>query len=92
MLWAGARQVIATNWRIWDTVFTSRFDLLLAHALRSSHDVAASLRELQVEYLDDWRRSNHDFGEHRMEGLPGGSASLPLPMIWGAYCCIGVLW
>ena len=55
-----------------------------------AEDVAAALREAQVEALDKWRSSTHDFSDHGKDNLPGPSARLALPLIWAAYCCVGV--
>jgi tetratricopeptide (TPR) repeat protein len=82
ILWAGARQIIATNWRVWDTPFTGRFDLDLAKALRDPGDAAAALRAVQLKWLQRWRAA-----------LPDANRSeLPLPVIWASYICTGVRW
>lgn len=91
LMWRGCRQVIATNWKIWDTPFTSAFDLRLAERLQTAEDPAAALREAQIEALNKWRFSNHDFTEYADgERLPSRAASLAFPLIWASYCCVGV--
>ncbi|WP_020520289.1 CHAT domain-containing protein [Catelliglobosispora koreensis] len=89
LLWRGSRQIIATNWSIWDTRFTTRFDLALAMRLREASDVAWALREAQLAALREWRASQHDFTNFQAPGLPGSSANLALPLIWASYCCVG---
>ncbi|MBQ1065233.1 CHAT domain-containing protein [Micromonospora sp. D75] len=79
ILWAGARQVVATNWRVWDTPFTSRFDLDLAEALRRPEDAATALRAVQLKWLHRWRSTPQ--GANPVEA--------PLPVIWASYICIG---
>jgi hypothetical protein len=90
MLWRGARQVVATNWPIWDTPFTTRFDHELAHRLQHTADVAGTLRELQLEALTEWLASDHDLSNHEHDGLPYGLDEIPFPLIWAAYSCVGV--
>lgn len=82
ILWAGARQVVATNWRVWDTPFTSRFDLDLAEALRRPEDAATALRAVQLNCLHRWRSTPRGAN-------PG---ELPLPVIWASYICMGARW
>lgn len=90
LLWCGSRQVVATNWKIWDTPFTSTFDLALADRLRTAEDVALALREIQIEALDKWRSSMHDYTDHESNSLPGSGSQLAFPLIWAAYCCVGI--
>ena len=90
VLWRGARQVIATNWPIWDTPFTADFDHRLADELQRAADPAAALRELQLEALAQWRLSEHDLSDREDDGLPGSASELPFPLIWAAYTCVGV--
>jgi tetratricopeptide (TPR) repeat protein len=90
LLTRGSRQVVGTNWSIWDTQFTSAFDIDLSERLRQTDDVAGALREAQVAALRSWRTSSHDFSNHRRGGLPGRAARLAFPVIWASYCCIGV--
>jgi tetratricopeptide (TPR) repeat protein len=78
VLWAGARQVVATNWRVWDTPFVSWLDLKIVDAMRTSDDVSSSLRSIQLECLRRWRA----------EGRPSPAAAMPV--LWGAYCCLGL--
>ncbi|OMQ16771.1 hypothetical protein A7K94_0200345 [Modestobacter sp. VKM Ac-2676] len=87
MMVAGARQVVATNWMVWDMPFTSRFDLTLAHLLQHASDSASALRELQLEYLAEWRDSDHSFTSASIKSWSSRVTSMPLPLIWGAYCC-----
>ncbi|MBQ1019798.1 CHAT domain-containing protein [Micromonospora sp. D93] len=82
ILWAGARQVVATNWRVWDTPFTSRFDLDLADALRRPEDAATALRAVQLKWLHRWRSTP--------QGADPGES--PLPVIWASYICMGARW
>jgi hypothetical protein len=82
VLWAGARQVVATNWKVWDTPFTSRFDQALVQALRQPADAAASLRAVQLDHLHRWRAAP--------TGRP--LSDQPLPVTWAAYACIGTFW
>ena len=90
VLWRGARQVIATNWPIWDTPFTADFDHQLARRLQRAGDPAAALRELQLEALAEWRASDHDLSDYVEDGLPYNVRELPFPLIWAAYTCVGV--
>lgn len=90
LLWRGSRQVVATNWKIWDTPFTSTFDLALADRLRTAEDAAAALRETQLQALDKWRSSMHDYTDWQSDSRPGSSPVLAFPLIWAAYCCIGI--
>ena len=90
VLWRGARQVIATNWPIWDTPFTTEFDHRLAHELQHVADPAQALRELQLEALAQWNVSDHDLKDREGEGLPYSVSQLPFPLIWAAYTCVGV--
>jgi hypothetical protein len=82
ILWAGARQVVATNWRVWDTPFTSRFDLDLAKAMRDPGDAAAALRAVQLKWLQRWRAAPPD----------ADRGESPLPVIWSSYICTGTRW
>jgi tetratricopeptide (TPR) repeat protein len=91
LLWRGSRQVIATNWSIWDTAFTSAFDLDLVERLRSADDPARALRDAQLAAFENWSDSQHDYTEHSRSGLPGSSLRLPFPLIWGSYCCVGTM-
>jgi CHAT domain-containing protein len=90
VLWRGARQVIATNWPIWDTPFTTSFDHKLALRLQHDADPAVTLRELQLEALSDWRDSEHDLSDHEENGLPYSARDIPFPLIWAAYTCVGI--
>lgn len=90
VLWRGARQVIATNWPIWDTPFTADFDHQLARRLQRTGDPAAALRELQLVALAEWRASDHDLSDYVEDGLPYSVRELPFPLIWAAYTCVGV--
>lgn len=89
-LWNGARQVVATNWPIWDTPFTAAFDQAVVGRLRRSDDVAASLRLSQLEALQAWRQSGHDFSDYDGQGLNLEQFSTPFPLIWAAYSCVGL--
>ncbi|WP_425558397.1 CHAT domain-containing protein [Kribbella ginsengisoli] len=88
VLWAGAREVVATAWPIWDLPFTRDFDLRLADALRSPDSAAASLRKLQLECLAQWRASTHDLTSDR--NLPPHLHSHAFPLVWAAYQVVGV--
>ncbi|MEV5961482.1 CHAT domain-containing protein [Kribbella sp. NPDC051952] len=83
LLWAGGRQVVATNWSVWDTPFTEKFDQRLVEAMRTAPSVALALRNLQLEFLAEWRESTAG-----IFGLPDTDA--PFPLTWAAYCCCGV--
>ncbi len=87
VLWAGARQVIATTWPIWDTHFTSRFDRDLAAALQRGGDPAMALRDLQLASLDAWRSSDHDLAESARFSV---LEELPFPLTWSAFFCVGI--
>jgi hypothetical protein len=80
ILWAGSLQVVATNWPIWDSEFTSNFELELAQRLRT-HDSATALRELQMDWLDTWRDEGRDIQSFDRT---------PYPLTWAAYCCLGI--
>jgi hypothetical protein len=90
VLWKGARQVLATNWPIWDTLFTSEFDLDLVRRLQRHGDAAAALREVQLEALEAWRESLHDFTGYAGEDMSLEDFSRLFPLIWAAYSCVGV--
>jgi hypothetical protein len=81
---------VATNWKIWDTPFTSKFDMALADRLRTAEDVAMALRETQIEALYKWRSSMHDYTDHESDSLPPSGSNLAFPLIWAAYCCVGI--
>jgi hypothetical protein len=89
-IWRGARQVLATNWPIWDTPFTARFDHDLARRLQRAADPAAALRQAQLDALSDWQNSEHDLSEFDEDGLPYSLGQLAFPLIWAAYSCVGV--
>ncbi|MEU4690978.1 CHAT domain-containing protein [Actinoplanes sp. NPDC023714] len=76
VLWSGARQVVATNWPVLDTRFTTRFDHDLARELCHSSDAARALRRVQLDCLERWRSAPHG----------------PPPIIWSAYACVGTHW
>jgi hypothetical protein len=80
LLAAGARQVLATAWPIFDTRFGNRFDTSLVAELEDAPDPAASLAAAQRSALNEWRNARR---------MPAQDA--PLPEIWAAYQCIG-LW
>jgi CHAT domain-containing protein len=86
----GARQVLATNWSIWDTPFTAAFDQAVVARLRRSDDPAATLRLSQLEALQAWRQSPHDFSDYTGGGLNFEEFSTPFPLIWAAYSCVGL--
>jgi MYXO-CTERM domain-containing protein len=79
LLAAGARQVVATAWPIFDTAFGHRFDTSLVNELREAPDPAAALAAAQRAALSQWRNSR---------GMRSREA--PLPDIWAAYQCIGL--
>jgi hypothetical protein len=81
MIWRGARQVIATNWPIWDSRFTSEFDHGLAQRLQAGTDPAVALRSAQLHALNRWRSCDDDLRDF---------ADTEFPLIWAAYSCIGV--
>ena len=91
LLLGGARQIVATNWSVWDTPFTSRFDLSLAHALQGPADPALVLRDLQLDYLAEWRDSDHSLSDENVGFAAADLRTLPFPIIWSAYACIGVV-
>jgi hypothetical protein len=91
MLVAGARQVVATNWPIWDTPFTAQFDMEMTKLLQRAHDPAMALQQLQVACLRDWLASDVDTSHWSRPGIPSAYRSTPFPMIWSAYCCAGVI-
>lgn len=86
----GGRQIIATNWKIWDTEFTASFDLDLAERMRTTSDAARTLRDAQLRALTAWRASSHDFTGRQLKGLPFSARSVPMPLTWASYCCLGV--
>jgi len=86
-LWAGAMQVVATNWPVRDTSFTSWFDHALAAKMCAIPDAAIALREVQLECLRYWRRGTSVSLESDKGTLLDPE---PRPIVWAAYCCIGV--
>jgi hypothetical protein len=89
-LWLGCRQAVATSWPIWDTPFTGQFEQALAEALVEARDAAAALREVQLRALRDWRTSEHNLASWDKNALPYDGRLIPFPLIWAAYCCIGL--
>ena len=79
LLAAGARQVLATAWPIFDTQFGNRFDTSLVAELEDAPDPAATLAAAQRVALNEWRHARR---------VPLQDA--PLPEIWAAYQCIGL--
>jgi hypothetical protein len=77
VLWAGARQVVATIWPIWDTPFTQWLDLEIAVRLNDCQDVGAELRRIQIDCLREWRK--------------GGEDNPAVPLIWAAYQSLGLM-
>ena len=79
LLAAGARQVVATAWTIFDTRFDNRFDTSMVAALEEAPDPAAALAAAQRGALNEWRNARSMCRE-----------DAPLPEIWAAYQCIGL--
>jgi CHAT domain-containing protein len=79
LLAAGARQVLATAWPIFDTRFGNRFDTSMVAELKEAPDPAATLAAAQRGALNEWRNARSRFPE-----------DAPLPEIWAAYQCIGL--
>lgn len=91
MLMQGCDQVVASNWTLWDTAFTSRFDMALVEAIRSGRDAAAALRECQIHALREWEESSHDYSNFdKDDALPYSANAKAFPLIWAAYCCMGL--
>ncbi|WP_326943738.1 CHAT domain-containing protein [Amycolatopsis sp. NBC_01307] len=88
VLWAGARSVTATNWNVWDHPFTSWFDAELAQQLRVEQDAARALRNVQLASLHAWRDG---VLPSSMRFTRAAHPHECYPVIWGAYCSIGVL-
>ena len=82
---AGAREVLATAWPIWDLPVTRDLDRALMHALESEDDLAGALRSIQLDRLREWRASDCDFSEAR---IPHDSPE-PFPLVWAAYHYFG---
>jgi tetratricopeptide (TPR) repeat protein len=82
---AGAREILATCWPIWDFPVTSEIDNALLQVLTKDNDVAASLRAIQLRFLDRWRSCDADYSVK----FPGPSAPEPFPLVWAAYHCFG---
>jgi tetratricopeptide (TPR) repeat protein len=82
---AGAREVLATAWTIWDLPVTQDLDGALLSALENEQDVAEALRRVQLERLRDWRGAKCDYSE--LPILHGATEAFPL--VWAAYYYIG---
>ena len=87
---AGASHVIATNWPIWDTPYTATLDNRILLALEDAVDPARALREIQLDCLNEWRRSRALAAVEDPSDLFEAAEVLPLPLIWAAYCCTGM--
>ena len=84
MLFAGADQVVATNWRVWDSALLQQFDLELVEGLQFSTDPAATLRETQLRYLGRWEDGATLEGRH-------GRLERYYPLTWAAYSVVGAI-
>ena len=80
-LWAGARVVVATLWPTLDHPESLKFEAALVDVLKREVDPASSLRVLQLEALQDWRRMTLAAG---VDSVPAGT-----PLVWAAYAAIG---
>jgi hypothetical protein len=58
LLFACARQEVATAWAIPDWPATARFDERLVHVLVSDPDPVSGLRKVQLEWLKEWLTAN----------------------------------
>ena len=85
VLMAGAREVIATAWPIWDVPIAADLDVALAEAVRSGTDLAVALRVVQLDALARWRATAN---VSRFDVDPDASDSFPL--VWGAYQACGI--
>ena len=88
ILWAGSRQVVSTNWRVWDTPLTQWIDGEIAQRLQYFDDAAEAVREVQLICLRMWRLDEIVPGESRRSRDSPGSYALPA--IWTAYTAVGV--
>ena len=86
MLRAGAREVLATAWAIWNLPITKELDVALLSALEQRQDVAAELRWMQLDYLAAWRATDGDSGQIELHG----DSAEPFPLVWAAYQYVGV--
>lgn len=86
MLCAGAREVVATAWPIWNLPITKELDVALLSALEQRQNVAAELRRVQLDCLADWRATDEDIGRIELHG----DATEPFPLVWAAYQYVGV--
>jgi tetratricopeptide (TPR) repeat protein len=82
---AGAREIFATCWPIWDFPVTNEIDNELLQVLINAEDVAASLREIQLRFLDRWRSCDADYSVE----FPDRGAPDPFPLVWAAYHYFG---
>lgn len=78
LLFAGARQVVATAWPIPDSPATARFDDRLIRASVSHPDLASGLREAQLEWLQNWLTAD----------VPVDWS----PLLWSSFQWVGVRW
>jgi hypothetical protein len=85
VLSAGAREVLATAWPIWDLPVTRDLDRALLDALEREQDLAEALRSAQLEKLEEWRASDCDFRQERIRH----DSSEPFPLVWAAYHYFG---
>lgn len=84
---AGAKQIVATAWPVWDIPFTAAFDRHLLTALQTAADPGMAIRALQVEALEAWRIANHDVRGDTVAVVKG---EVPLPLVWAAFQAIGL--
>ena len=80
MLVAGACQVTATSWVIFDTPFTAQFESRLALAICKTADSAYALSNSQLAALEQWREQSAS-----MVDLNYGA----LPRTWASFLAIG---
>jgi hypothetical protein len=74
---AGAEEVLTSNFNVLDTQWSCDLDHRLARCATTPAPLAASLRELQLECLAEWRSAS-------LTGF--GSPEIgPLPVIWACY-------
>lgn len=82
---AGACEVLATAWTIWDLPITCELDADLLNLLAQRQDVAGGLRDVQLRCLERWRGCS---AEH-VDGIRH-DAPEAFPLVWAAYHYLGL--
>ncbi|HEY0693529.1 MAG TPA: CHAT domain-containing protein, partial [Kribbella sp.] len=77
---AGSEEVITSAFDIPDTSWGSKFDLRLAEAVSRPEPTVTTLRQLQLECLNEWQRASIDDDTHW--------DNMPHPLIWASFVVV----